>query len=528
MALITRTDNSRSVDLAATAEGHLEVAIHSPTLPFGAVHAEGLTPIFQSDAVYGLNASEVNAVTGHSTGGVTSGVNTGTNNLFTCATGTTSLSFATIQSRRRLRYRAGQGLVGRFAGFFTAPVANSILVAGFGTAESGFYFGYNGVNTGTAAKFGILYSTGAKREIRTLTVATASTATNDYAVTLNDVTTTVTATNNASTVKTAYEISRGTYPGWQATQRGSTVVFLSDNAGAKAGAFTLAQPSAGVPAAGTFATTLAGVASTDTWTYQSDWNGDKLNGTGASGYTLDPTKGNVYQLSMQYLGFGTIAFQIEVTHPGSNNSVFVTVHTIKYPNTATTTSVNQPSFPFTMAAYSAGSTTNCSVSVGSFGGFIEGQKKLTGPRMGYSVSTNGFVGSAASTYYPLFTVRNERVYGGRANQAVVNLISMSASHDDATPIEFSIIRDATLVGTPSFTAFAPTSCTYWDTAATTATVSGNGQLIFTMHTGQAAGQAFAFTDEISIQPGETVTLAARAVTGTATYVSASLNTREDQ
>jgi len=34
--------------------------------------------------------------------------------------------------------------------------------------------------------------------------------------------------------------------------------------------------------------------------------------------------------------------------------------------------------------------------------------------------------------------------------------------------------------------------------------------------------------ELEIQPGETLTLAARAVTGTATYVIGSVNTREDQ
>ena len=76
-----------------------------------------------------------------------------------------------IQSRRRLRYRAGQGVVGRFAGYFTAGVANSIQVMGYGHAEDGFYFGYNGTS------FGILYSNRGVREVRTLTITTASTAT---------------------------------------------------------------------------------------------------------------------------------------------------------------------------------------------------------------------------------------------------------------------------------------------------------------------------------------------------------------
>lgn len=48
-------DNGQRRKLRATDEGHLEVALHDPRLPFGSVHTEGLTPVFQSDAVYGIN-----------------------------------------------------------------------------------------------------------------------------------------------------------------------------------------------------------------------------------------------------------------------------------------------------------------------------------------------------------------------------------------------------------------------------------------------------------------------------------------
>ena len=499
--------------LAATSEGHLEVAIHDPLLPFGSLHTEKLTPIFQTDAVYGVNTSEVRTTT-QTTGSVT-----GNSNLFTCSTGTTSGAFATLQSRRRLRYRPGQGVVARFTAMWSAPVASSIVVAGIGSAESGLYFGYNGT------AFGVLHSRGGVREIQTLTVTTASTATNNYVVTLNNVAFTATATNNGSTTKTAYEIASGTYAGWTATQRGATVVFLANDVGNKTGAFSLAQTGAGTPAAGSYAETLAGGAASDTWIAQADWNGDKLNGTGTSGITLDPAKGNVFQIAVQYLGFGAIKFQVEVTPTGANNPTFVTVHTIKSPNTRTTTTLTQPSFPFTMAAYSAGSTTNVSVSCASFAGFVEGDQKLIGPRMSYFDTSTAVTTGA---YYALLTVRNEYVYNGRANQAVVRLISVGAAHDDATPVACHVIKNATLVGTPSFAAWSANSCTYVDTAATSCTITSNEQIIFTMPIGASGSGLFAFNDEITLQPGETVTLAATAVTGTATYVLMTLNTREDQ
>ena len=37
-----------------------------------------------------------------------------------------------------------------------------------------------------------------------------------------------------------------------------------------------------------------------------------------------------------------------------------------------------------------------------------------------------------------------------------------------------------------------------------------------------------YNEELTLQPGNWITIAARTVTGTASYVTASLNTREDQ
>lgn len=507
------TDAGSEVEIPITSEGHMEVAIHAPRLPFGSIHTESLTPVFQIDSVYGLNPRQV-AYSSTGTGGVT-----GTSNVFHAYTGTTSGSTAVLQSRKRLRYHPGQGIIGRFASVFSTPAASSYILAGFGTAEAGYYFGYQGTT------FGILHVTGGVREIQTLTVTTASTATNDYVVTLNGTAFNVTATNNGSTTKTAYEISKGTFTGWKAVQRGATVVFIADSAGNKSGSFSLAQTGAGTPAAGTFAETLAGASSTDTFIAQTDWNGDKLNGSGASGVTLNPAKGNVYQIGVQYLGFGTVSFSIEVCTVDGNNADFVTVHTIKNPNALTAVHTSQPSFPFTMTAYSTGSTTDVWVKTGSAAGFLEGETRYTGNRMTYN-NTSTAVSNAG--YYCLATIRNDYVYAGRANQSVVYLKSWGGAHDDTTPVILYLIRDAMLVGTPNFTQFSTNSPTYWDTAATTCTFTSNEQIIATMPLGSSGSGLFSFEDVITIQPGETVTMAAAGTAANVPIVTMTLNTREDQ
>lgn len=522
-------DSGKKIGLASTSEGHLEVAVHGPRLPFGSLHTERLYPVFQSDGVYGISSWSMITSTGLAVGvGAGSGQVTSSGNRLVASTGTTALSFASLQSRKRLRYRAGQGVVGRFAGFFESPVNNSILVAGFGTSESTIAFGYN------SGVFGILYSTGGVREIHTFTVTVASTATNNYNVTLpNGQVVNVPATNNASTTQTAYEISLGTFPGWTAEARGNTVIFLANSGGNKSGSFSLDQTGAGVKAAGTDAETVAGAASNDVWIPQTQWNGDRLDGSGddrnPSGFNINPLKFNIYQIGVQYLGAGPITFQVEVTYPNGNNPEFVTVHTIKYPNTETIVSLSQPAFPFLMAAYSAGSTTDAKVHVSSFAGFNEGEILHLGPRVSYD-RDGSVITSSTTVYKPLLTVRNDLVFAGRANQTVIKLIDMAASAkgNANAQTKFYLVRNPVLSGPVNFTAVGGGSSAYWDIAATGMTAPSQSQKIWSGSVVESSNIDHSFVDtDITLQPGESICLCVKSVSATADCVG-TLNTREDQ
>jgi hypothetical protein len=109
----------------------------------------------------------------------------------------------------------------------------------------------------------------------------------------------------------------------------------------------------------------------------------------------------------------------------------------------------------------------------------------------------------------------------------VNILSVTGAHDDATPVGYFLLRSATLVGTPNFQLFSTNNTFYWDQAATTCTITNNEQIIGSYYVGSQGTLQFKFDDDITLQPGETMTLACRAVTGTATYVAGSLNIRED-
>ena len=510
--LYGQTRSGGYIATPSTNEGHTEVAIHDPLLPFGSVHTEILRPIFQSDAVYGVNPQQVSSLTS------LSGTVTASDSAFVLSTGTTVGAQAILGSVKRLRYRAGQGVVGRFTALFTTPVASSYQIVGYGHAEDGIYVGYKDL------VFGLLYVVRGVREVRTFTITTASSTAENVVITLNSVPFNVAVTNSGNIQRTVWEISQGTYSGWSVDVVGATVRFVSASAGAKTGTYSVA----GTTIVGTTAQTKAGADSTDTFIPQSSFNGDTLDGTGRSGFTIDPTKYNIFQTGIQYLGAGTIDFRIRAA-PSGNNPEWILFHTIRNPNTLTATNFGNPSFPFTAAAYSAGSTTNLTVKTASFAGFIEGGRYLHGPRFSYfrQLTTVG-----DTNYQALFTVMNSKYYASRTNQAVINIISVSGALKHNSPCIFYLIRNGALVGNPNFSSYATNSCSLFDNTAATVTVSGNNQIIWSGHLGDTGEIDHHFNpnefEELTLQPGEWLTLAAKSSTGTPTYVTGSINTREDQ
>ena len=118
------------------------------------------------------------------------------------------------------------------------------------------------------------------------------------------------------------------------------------------------------------------------------------------------------------------------------------------------------------------------------------------------------------------------------NQAVINIISASGALKHTSPCIFYLIKNGALVGNPSFSTYATGSCSLYDSTATTVTISSNNQILWSGHLGDTGEFDHHFyggtNEEFTLQPGEWVTLAAKSVTGTPSYVTGSINTREDQ
>lgn len=206
-----------------------------------------------------------------------------------------------------------------------------------------------------------------------------------------------------STTATAERIAEvGSFTGWTSsvspTSNGATVTFIQQVPAATVGSFSFSSSGG---AAGTFATVQAGAANDDTTAFvaRSAWNVDPMDGTGPSGITLDPTKLNVYEVIIPYLGAGTIIWR--VMEPSGH---FATVHRVEYPNSATTPSQRNPTYRVGWFAASLGSTTNLTVTGASAAAFVDGEP--TSARDPFSTSNLNF--TAGTTEYVALALRVRR------------------------------------------------------------------------------------------------------------------------
>jgi hypothetical protein len=89
---------------------------------------------------------------------------------------------------------------------------------------------------------------------------------------------------------------------------------------------------------------------------QNNWNTDRLNGTGPSGYTLDITKAQIFYCDLEWLGVGTVNVGFII------NSNFIIVHKFYHANIITSTYMTTATLPIRYeiragASYNGGTST---------------------------------------------------------------------------------------------------------------------------------------------------------------------------
>ena len=422
-------------DLAGKPQIRVAAKLSGPTIAgqvsaFGEPLAISPTAVIQLDGIYGVTTDVIQLYT-NGTGSVANSVA----GMFQVSSGTTQGGYGVLRSKRFMRYRPGQGIVTRFTAMFTAGVAGSNQFAGLANQENRLQFGYDG------DRFGIVRSTGGRATILLMTMGTAPNATQTATITLNGVAYTVTLSSGTVEHAVTEIVNRvGGYGGWLFQQTDGAMLWLAPSLGPMNGTFSFTSTG---NATATFTVKQAGVAQTNYWTYQEDWNIDRMDGsntidTNPSGMTLDPTKLNVYQIAMRWLGAGTISYALEDQASGA----LVYVHREHYVNQNTRPHIDNPSFKISYTAVNTTNTSNITVKGASIYGAVEGTIFLNELTRSWSTSKSGL---AQNVTHHCMSIKNSVVTNGLAGanngnyvlntkEAIIKSLSLSVQATDPVQV----------------------------------------------------------------------------------------------
>lgn len=398
--------NNVSQDLDKTAFGELSVAEPTPEVQISAVN--GLRDDTQK--IFAGTGSGVSVVDGN----------------YVCNSGSDTTGLSSVLSSKEATYRNGQGLGCRITALFKSGIPNAIQLAGFINGNNAFAFGYNGT------EYGIVRAYDGVTEFQELEVTTAATGAENATITIDGTGYTVPLTSGTEE-HNAYEIAvslNSQVPNYSFTSNGVIVSGLAAVPIA-AGAFAFSSATA----VATWTQINIGQAATFDWIPQTNW-------TNPPNFALDPEKGNVYQIKVQYLGYGGIKFYIE--NPVTTD--FDLVHIYEYSNAHTVPSVNNPTFRVGWAVQNLGNTTPIELKGASAEGFIEGKKVFDESGRGMSAENIAL----GATRVNVLTLRNRLHMNNSINRISVypTLLVTSAAHNKTVILYISV--DETFLGDLDF------------------------------------------------------------------------------
>lgn len=195
-------------------------------------------------------------------------------------------------------------------------------------------------------------------------------------------------------------------------------------------------------------------------TERANWTGDKLDGSGPSGVNLDLTKGNLFEITYQWLGVGKVQFFI--------NGIMV--HTMNLPNTINAPYMRTGQLPLQWEVVNTGASTAASMDVVCASVLSMGGDKV--PTTAFS-AFNTTDKSVTTTEIPVLSIRPKLTYNSFENRMLL-LPYLGSIRTEGVRLGYRLIMNATLTGA-SFNSVNAASGAEFDTTATAFT---GGETLF--------------------------------------------------
>lgn len=417
------------------------VSFQGPTSDYGDTIFEKLTTVDLINFAYGLDKEMTIPLL--TLGGTATSTNT---NLLDLSVTSAIGSTAGFRSKTRVRNYSGKGILVRFTAIFGAPQIGNTQIIGPLSSEDGLAFS---TNPSTGA-FGVQRRYGGVKHVETLTITTAITTTGTCIIQLAGITgpvavnVPVTFIAGATTQYTAHQISLIDFTeqglGYDVFPEGNTVVFLTRRTiSANHSNFTFNANGTGITASFGASPTITGILATNEYVPKTLWNVDTCNGNGPSGFVLDQTKGNTYEIYYSWSNFGIARFY--VLNPTTGNPMLV--HRMTTNNTSTTPLIVNNGMPLIAANIN---TTNVSLAsslkISLMLSSVEGDRifRYFGHPRSFSASKS-VSGSTAETV--LIALRPKLIFHGKTNFGDILFTSLSTTTSGNKSITFNIIKNPT-------------------------------------------------------------------------------------
>jgi hypothetical protein len=181
-----------------------------------------------------------------------------------------------------------------------------------------------------------------------------------------------------------------------------------------------------------------GSPATETRVSKANWNGDKLDGTGASGFTLDIAKAQILWMDFEWLGVGSVRMGFVI------NGQFILCHTFHHANILTSTYITTASLPLRYEIANTAVTTGSSTLKQICSSVIsEGGYELRGLQQAIGTTITAAKGlTTAGVLYPVATIR---LKSGRLD-AIAILTAISVMGVATGIYKWSVIASGTTTG----------------------------------------------------------------------------------
>lgn len=257
---------------------------------------------------------------------------------------------------------------------------------------------------------------------------------------------------------------------------------------------------------------------------QSSWNVDKLDGTGASGITLDVTKAQILAIDFEWLGVGRIRFVFII------DGKLYYCHYVNNANSISTVYMSNPHLPCRYEISNDGTGAAASLVTICASVMFEGNLELTGRTFAIDRGITPLVTLNNTAIYPLIALR----LASTGLHATVQPSSLNIITTSTAVFRVCVLVNPTIVGTALSFSAVPNSAVEAAVGALNATTVTGGTQIFSEYFDAGASNSLALNfGGLDVALGSTIAgvsdvlvMAVQVVAGTTETFYGSLQYKE--